>query len=173
MKSLDYHELSEERMPAYCAGADQPTNGAHMQTNGTKQSSTPLTDAFMEQFTMSRYLNKDALRVDKMEKLEQFARDLESGALAIQQNMTRGAMKDSADLCERLVAEQGKTADLLQALERTEALAYELMERCAGLDKRLHDATRQVQECELGELARMRGQLSANRAIVSRARGQA
>lgn len=65
-------------------------------------------------------------------------------------------------------------ADTLAALSTTEQLCLELMEQAQRIDAKLIAATSgNVTEtgCELGEIARLRGQLSKNRALITKAGG--
>lgn len=68
----------------------------------------------------------------------------------------------------RLIA---RAPNLLAELKATETLCLELMKRAAAVDRRLHLALELEQEVELGELTRMRSQLSKNRQVIERAEG--
>lgn len=62
--------------------------------------------------------------------------------------------------------------DLLDEIERTNAIALELVERCARLDRQLIEATNSTCDGEVGEIVRMRQQIDRNRALIARATGQ-
>lgn len=61
-------------------------------------------------------------------------------------------------------------AKLVAALEDTATLAYELMERAAKIDRALIAKDGREPDCELGEVMRLRGQLSKNRAALQSAK---
>lgn len=62
--------------------------------------------------------------------------------------------------------------DLLAELQRTASYAIELMERAARLDKLLAEANGATLDHELGEVIRMRQQLSRNRIAITKATGE-
>lgn len=56
--------------------------------------------------------------------------------------------------------------ELMAELKRTGELALELMERAARIDRMLAEAKGATLDCELGEIARLRGQLSRNNTLI-------
>jgi len=78
-----------------------------------------------------------------------------------------GALIPGHEERRRLVYELAAAPELREALEATNALALELMERAARIDRKLLKATGSPDEgVELGEIARLRGQISRNRSIL-------
>lgn len=63
--------------------------------------------------------------------------------------------------------------ELLAELSATADLAYELMQRAQEIDRRLLEATKSpAPGVELGEITRLRQQLSRNRAAIAKAEGR-
>ena len=70
----------------------------------------------------------------------------------------------------RLVHQLAIAPEMVEALAATNTLALELMERAARLDRMLREATKAPDErVELGEIVRLRQQLSRNRTILAAA----
>lgn len=80
--------------------------------------------------------------------------------------------KPLPDIAERrqLVHQLAAAPQLVEALEATDGLALELMERAARIDRKLRKATKAPDDgIELGEVVRLREQLGRNRAVLAEA----
>jgi hypothetical protein len=79
----------------------------------------------------------------------------------------RDVNEDAKDYAGWIAATHADNAPALeQALKATAELAYELMHRATEIDRKLIEKDGRQPDCELGEVVRLRQQLSKNRVLL-------
>ena len=70
------------------------------------------------------------------------------------------------EIGERLNRDRATIDSLIDAIKVSNDLAFELMERAAAIDEKLCVLKAASRDCELGQIVRMRQQISRNRALI-------